>query len=64
MEHPGFVERASGDATVLGVNDFSGGLIAGGSAEQADGVLARGLDFEVEIAGFRSHGQIVSWFHS
>jgi len=41
---------------VLGVDDFSGGLVAGGGAEESDGAFARGLDFEVQVAGFRSHG--------
>ncbi|MFT7444262.1 MAG: hypothetical protein ACI9AF_001163, partial [Granulosicoccus sp.] len=54
LEHPEFVERAPGDATVLSVDDFASGLVAGGSTEQSDGVLARSLDFEVKVSGFRS----------
>ena len=41
-------QRQSGEATVLLVFDFAVGRIAEGGAQDADGVLAVALDFEVD----------------
>jgi hypothetical protein len=44
------------DAPVLGVKHSAGSFVAEGSAQDADGVFAGGLDFEVQISAISKHG--------